>query len=182
MPSAGTPLSMSTSSINSKWSLQDWMESKDPLIAIPTLTSMILKMNSSMTIKASSNVRRTSRKLNPEYHGSLIEMQTPPSSMPQLLIEKRRNKIIELKDKVGNPIIRETNIQNHILNHFKDLFVTSHSCSPNRHFIPVNNFQPSPKTRDPSLNTPRDNEILVALKSFKPLKAPGPDGLHPLFF
>lgn len=28
----------------------------------------------------------------------------------------------------------------------------------------------------------RESEILNALKSFKPMKAPGPDGLHPLFF
>lgn len=28
----------------------------------------------------------------------------------------------------------------------------------------------------------RDSDILIAMKSFHPLKAPGSDGLHPLFF
>lgn len=28
----------------------------------------------------------------------------------------------------------------------------------------------------------RDSEIIIAVKSFKPTKSPGPDGLHPLFF
>lgn len=27
-----------------------------------------------------------------------------------------------------------------------------------------------------------DNEIIASIKSFKPLKAPGPDGIHPFFF
>lgn len=91
--------------------------------------------------------------------------------------------INKLKDEVENVISGETNIRIHILSHFKDLFTTSHMCSSNSHFAFINNANVLSEINRITLDSLiRDTEIIVALKSFKPLKSPGPDGFHPTFF
>lgn len=70
----------------------------------------------------------------------------------------------------------------HTLSFFKNLYQTEHDC-----FTWSRDIHP-PQTHAHShywtqLDAPfRDSEVLIALKSFKPKKALGPDGIHPLLF
>ncbi|GKV05206.1 hypothetical protein SLEP1_g17240 [Rubroshorea leprosula] len=94
---------------------------------------------------------------------------------------KARNRILGLKDSTGNWIFDPPALSTLIMNYFSGLFTTSHELSYSDSFagidvspqaIPLESFQ-GVLTKD---------EIWAALHSIKPFKAPGPDGVHPLFF
>ena len=99
------------------------------------------------------------------------------------LIRRRRNRITNLKDRMGNWLNGETEIANFIRQGFLDLFTTSH-CNP-----PLKEWQPpvwkSRMNDDDICNLElliTSEEIFAALRSLKPYKAPGLDGLHVGFF
>lgn len=91
---------------------------------------------------------------------------------------KRINKINFLKNDLGMWINNPEDIINHTKNYFEKAFTTSYTSSNWRHI-----------KEDPrcfinldlsSLDDPvTTSEITKACFSFKPYKAPGPDGLHP---
>ncbi|KAH0644173.1 hypothetical protein KY284_032057 [Solanum tuberosum] len=96
---------------------------------------------------------------------------------------RRRNKITSLKDEAGTEYLDNNDIRDHTTNYFINLYTTVHSQFSN----PKDREQAQTKVitqafKD-TLDLPiTDLEILQALKSFKPLKAPGADGLHSLFY
>lgn len=68
------------------------------------------------------------------------------------------------------------------LSHFTNIFVTSSKPSSFNeallsHQICISDVEGSLLTQPPSTT-----EIIHSIKSFKPLKAPGPDGIHPFFY
>lgn len=94
---------------------------------------------------------------------------------------RRRNKIIALADSAGNWFFEKNEVHNIIYNHFQSIYRTdlpyysiSHTNAPNN-------------TLDDQtacmIDRPLQSiEIHNAISSFKPLKAPGPDDLHLIFF
>lgn len=99
------------------------------------------------------------------------------------LTKRRRDKIVSLKYEVGN--VFES--PNDILTHTTDFFTILYS-SERTHAIrhPIewgSKGRISQRYMTATLGMPlRDSEITKALKSFKPLKAPGHSGLQPLFY
>ena len=99
------------------------------------------------------------------------------------LIQRRRNCITSLKDRMGNWLNREHEIANFTRQGFLDLFTTSQCSSSLKEWQP-----PFRKSRlndeDRSkLELPiTDEKIFAALQSLKPYKAPRPNRLHVGFF
>lgn len=97
------------------------------------------------------------------------------------LHRQRRNRINALKDSVDNWIYDPKEIHIQIKSYYTTLFTTTHTTSP--HY-----FQYSPHhtlaTNDNIILMASlyNAEIFKAINSFKALKAPGPDGLHPYFY
>ncbi|GLT46247.1 hypothetical protein SLA2020_200180 [Shorea laevis] len=98
---------------------------------------------------------------------------------------KRRshNRILGLKDAVGNWTYDPREISNICRSYFINLFSSSllHSFS--------NSYQMANLTLEHSsvdlhhlADLPTEEEIRVAISSLKPFKAPGPDGVHPFFY
>ncbi|OMO73242.1 reverse transcriptase [Corchorus capsularis] len=100
------------------------------------------------------------------------------------IIRRKKNAISGLEDSLGNWSFDVETIKRLILNHFKDLYTTSHYCSlPSQSdtwVIPGPSL--ATETYDMLTAAPTNGEIKKALFGMKPLKAPGPDGLHPTFF
>lgn len=102
------------------------------------------------------------------------------------LNRKRRKKILNLKDKSRNWIGNQCDISKHITDFYSELYTTGHltsqSCIPNSSLS--NPYSPSLNaTKVALLSTPlRDSKIIKTIKYFKPLKAPGPDDIQPIFF
>ena len=98
------------------------------------------------------------------------------------LIRRRYNKIAKIRNSVGEWIVESDLIRTHIQHGFTQLFSTSHLTSISNFTAPL--LGPSISENDATdladPVTPRD--IKLSLWSFKPFKAPGPDGLHPGFF
>lgn len=94
---------------------------------------------------------------------------------------RRRNKINFFKDEVGNWINDPLLIMSYVNNYFKDLFTSSHVITSRK-----NPLKPSSNVGQVDLTTLdgplQEIEIKRAIFSFKPFKAPGPDGLHPFFY
>lgn len=82
----------------------------------------------------------------------------------------------------GREYTHQEDILNLTLHFFRNLYHTS------QEFVNWNRYGHSLDTRSnfeeyEALAAPlRDSEIILAIKSFKPPKAPGPDGLHPLIY
>lgn len=97
------------------------------------------------------------------------------------LQRRRYNRIMTLKDSVGNWSFDHTQLKNQIYSYYNHLFQTTQSSSSNIH--PTSNSNASLTVDDQQkLQAPLTiAEIRQALLSFRPFKAPGPDGLH-LFF
>lgn len=98
------------------------------------------------------------------------------------LSHRRRNKIFALKNSNNSWLYEEGQIKEVIVTHFKDLF-TSSSIFENLFPQTTLTFPTIDNTLHCSLfNPPSLQEIRSVLHTFKPWKAPGPNGLHPAFF
>uniref|UniRef100_A0A2N9FQ21 Reverse transcriptase domain-containing protein n=1 Tax=Fagus sylvatica TaxID=28930 RepID=A0A2N9FQ21_FAGSY len=98
------------------------------------------------------------------------------------ICRRHRNKIWCLKDAAGNWSNSATELKNIIQSYFVQLYKTDTVCST---LVPPYQVHCNTLTNEEKslLDIPISREeILRAFKSFKPLKAPGPDGLHPIFF
>jgi ribonuclease HI len=98
------------------------------------------------------------------------------------IIRRRFNKILRLKNSVGDWLENSDVIRDHIQSGFIDLFSTSHTASiPCLGPVP---FAPRVSEEESiALETPcSPSEVKLSLWAMKPFKAPGPDGLHPGFF
>lgn len=91
-------------------------------------------------------------------------------------IEEVRNRITFLKDEVGNVYEDHKAINIHITSFFRNLYTTYHSSSAISNTNNGNLNEGLSSAMKATIDTPlRDTEVLLALKFFKPLKAPGPD-------
>ncbi|XP_070004851.1 uncharacterized protein [Nicotiana sylvestris] len=94
---------------------------------------------------------------------------------------RRRNKINIFKDEAGNWINDPLLIMSYVNNYFKDLFTSSHVITSRKN--PINPSSNVGQVDLTTLDGPlQEIEIKRAIFSFKPFKAPGPDGLHPFFY
>lgn len=97
------------------------------------------------------------------------------------LQRRRRNKITALKYTGGNWIFEQTHINELIQSYYKNLFTTTHTHSnKNCLMSPYNSISNEDQYKLASALTKR--EITTTIDFFKPLKAPGPDELHPYFY
>lgn len=99
------------------------------------------------------------------------------------LNRRRKNRIIGLKNNNNVWLFDPVQISTFIIDHFAKIYTTDHSFSYlRRALFPV----PHPHLSEidkATLQAPCIiHEISKVVFSFSPLKAPGPDGLHPLFF
>lgn len=92
-----------------------------------------------------------------------------------MLIKHHKSSIRCLKDSCGNPITDPIHLNNHIREFYVGLYSTEKWVSVRSE---VNNI-----TNQVNISTsPSNDEIKSALFAMKPLKAPGLDGFHPIFF
>ncbi|KAF7812763.1 ribonuclease H [Senna tora] len=92
---------------------------------------------------------------------------------------RRPNQIFGLMDQVGNWILDPEQIKLLIINYFSQCF----NSSPVQDFpLDINLPQISTTQANTLAAIPSNEEILSALKSLKPFKAPGKDGFQPAFF
>lgn len=99
------------------------------------------------------------------------------------LNRRRRNIINSLRDDSGNWNYSEEDIKNSIFQYYNNLYSIQHHAAPL-------GFQLNPFSRGSICKEehsrleaiPEITEIKSAIFSFKPDKAPGPDGIHPLLF
>lgn len=96
------------------------------------------------------------------------------------LNRRRRNKIIVLQKEEGDWTYDPQEIQNITFTYFKNLFTIGKT------FVRIP-YERTDKFLTNSIyhsigDIPIEEGILDTIKSFQPLKAPGPDGLHPLFY
>lgn len=97
------------------------------------------------------------------------------------LKRRRRNRISALKDGDGNWITDPVVLKSTITNYYADLYSSSHKHSSRTLYS--NTFATLSNEESTLLAAPLVNqEILNALKSFKPFKAPGPNRLHSIFY
>ena len=98
------------------------------------------------------------------------------------IVRRRANKIVRLRNSVGEWIIENDLIRLHIQQGFVDLFSTSHLHPPGGFCLPM--WAPRISDQEAlSLTAHVDaNDVKRSLWSLKAFKAPGPDGLHPGFF
>lgn len=91
-------------------------------------------------------------------------------------IRRATNRIMCLRDEVGNDILEPECIKTHILTFYRNLYSLEQlSCLRRR---PEYDDFITKSIKYSSLN----KEICCALFDMKPLKAPGSDGFHPIFF
>ena len=98
------------------------------------------------------------------------------------LMRRRRNHIVSMKDRMGNWLNNEQDIAIFIRRGFLELFTTSyHSSSLEEWHPPFWQCELKSEDIEKLIILVNDSEIFSALKSLKPYKAPGPDGLHARF-
>jgi exonuclease III len=95
------------------------------------------------------------------------------------IVRRRANKIVRLRNSVGEWIIDNELIRLHIQQGFVDLFSTSHLHPPSGFCLPL--WAPKISDQEALSLTAHVDAIDVkrSLWSLKAFKAPGPDGLHP---
>ena len=98
------------------------------------------------------------------------------------IARRRHNKIDRIHNCVGDWITDSVLISQHIQNGFSELFTTSHVSSLDGICLPLW----APRISDAKalilLSPVTTRNVKDSLWSFKPFKAPGPNGLHPRFF
>lgn len=94
------------------------------------------------------------------------------------LTRRRRNTITLLEDEARNSFDTHSPIYQHVASFFQSLYTTEH---PTSYRIPTTQCGPTPgfDTLDAAL---RDFKVIKLIKSFKPLNAPGLDGIHHLLY
>ncbi|KAL0013921.1 hypothetical protein SO802_000990 [Lithocarpus litseifolius] len=97
-----------------------------------------------------------------------------------IICRRHHNKIWCLKDSAGNWTHSPTDIHDQILPHFTSLYTLEALCAHWNHTSPPH-FPSIPKSLL-DLHDISNTKIKEATFSFKPLKAPGPDGFHLVFF
>ena len=99
------------------------------------------------------------------------------------LVGRKRNRILAMKNSVGEWMFEEREVMEHINKSFMELYSTSYDHSWWQVPTP-SKWQPVLSDRDSgSLDCEvTDDEIKATLCSLKASKAPGPDGLHASFF
>ena len=91
-----------------------------------------------------------------------------------VIIKRCANRILTLRNEVGESLTNPQEIRDHIRTAFVNLYTSDHIVSLQ-----------DPIIHSGSMNIayyPSGEEIRLALFSMKPLKSPGPDGFHPIFF
>ena len=90
------------------------------------------------------------------------------------MIKRNASRILSLRNDVGLDIQDPDQIRDHISDFFRNLYSTEQGgCSRQR--------SQSQELIDIAY-PPSDAEVKRALNQMKPIKAPGPDGFHPIFF
>lgn len=99
------------------------------------------------------------------------------------LVRRKRNRIDAIKNTVGEWVFEEEDIMNVVRKGFQDLFSSSKDSSLWQ-ISPPSQWQARLSEADCTVlnQVVTDEEIVMALRSMKPYKAPGPDGLHAGFF
>lgn len=69
-----------------------------------------------------------------------------------------------------------------LLSNFKNTFHSSTTPTCNTDLLDVSNYVPSTQQSSSLADSPTQDEIKMPLFEMSPLKAPGPDGFHPIFF
>lgn len=97
------------------------------------------------------------------------------------MTRRRRNRIEAIQDNSGNWLYDEDAIRRHVVEYFYSLFHSENSIYQAYH---VPNLFPSFEAHwlDGVVRPVLDEEIKRAIFSMKPLKAPGMDGLHAIFY
>jgi hypothetical protein len=99
-----------------------------------------------------------------------------------VLCRRHRNKIWCLRDPLGNWSQSTTQLKTLIRDYFVKLYSTECTAS-NLYNSPAPNCVSFSEEIKATLGEDvSKQEIAAAFKSFKPFKAPGPDGFHPIFF
>lgn len=97
---------------------------------------------------------------------------------------RRRNKIDQLEDSVGNTISSQSDLTSHICSYFNSLFTSqlpSDLSTPYPPLLPLTSSTLPQHTLSFSY-PPSAEEVHEAVMSLHPLKAPGSDGFHAFFF
>ena len=99
------------------------------------------------------------------------------------IVRRKRNKILAIKNSVGDWLTDEMEVMDYIRKSFIELYTTSHNQSNWNSALP-SKWQPAlTKEEHGSLEKElNDEEIKATLWSFIASKAPGSDGLHVGFF
>ena len=100
---------------------------------------------------------------------------------PKTIAQRRKNRIEVIRDCSGNWLYEEEEIKRHAMGYFSDLF-KSESATYQNYLVP--NLFPALESYDvDSAAAPLlREEIKSTVFSMKPLKTPGTDGLHAIFY
>lgn len=97
------------------------------------------------------------------------------------VIRRRRNNILQLKSSDGDWISEDQSLQNHVMGFFRDLY-SLESTIPSLS-LPRGSFPSIEPSLLLSLSSPIcPEEVKKAIFDMHPLKAPGIDGIHALFY
>ncbi|GLT97187.1 hypothetical protein SLE2022_147640 [Rubroshorea leprosula] len=95
---------------------------------------------------------------------------------------RSHNRIHCLRISTDEWVSDQREISNLIVHYFRDLFTSSLAHSYHDSFSLIGGLSSNTMASYVDDDIPSDKEIHDALFSLKPFKAPGPDGLHPMFF
>ena len=99
------------------------------------------------------------------------------------VVRRQRNKIRCLKDNMGEWIVEEEAVKEHILNGFKKLYSTDLEMSyRSSHVAEFSGSFLTKVDRNWMGREVTDEDVRNGLWALKPFKAPRPDGLHAGFF
>lgn len=99
------------------------------------------------------------------------------------IVQRKRNRITGLRNEVGEWITDFPSLKHHITSFFTTLYSRERETSDLEGILSNTNLRTLQEEARSELMKPvTPQEIRAALKSLKPKKSLGPDGLHPLFF